>query len=449
MIRVLWRKSIAILIVIMLSITGCSAEPQTEYRSSIKVFFDPQGFEYTYRDFFDAAFPNLDVEVVYTDNANYFSEPDPDAELMKAIEEKQPDLIILPFYLSLYKKLADDGQLVELSSRLSRNDGLTWDDIHPGVIEQLKQNEQGGIFGLAPLFETSLLYYNADLFDTYGVDPPQDGMSWEEILHLAIRFKTEAAGAEGIAGYHQMFAERPYDLITNIAGTEGIRPFDLKQKRMTIDTPQWRSVVHTVVEALRHGAFTTEVIEAETIDGVKYFGPEDQARADLFRQGKAAMTMDRYGSYTDVGFRAHAVVSPVNSSDRLRSDKAVRYFTIFAIRSGSEHVEQVWEVLKYMNGERVAQITALQPDVMVYYNISSHKAFPRYKKDPIADKIFNMLPVQTSYTDFSRLDKEFYDHYLPLFDREIGLAVSGELSVEQALANIQKEGQSLLEKYVK
>ena len=45
-------------------------------------------------------------------------------------------------------------------------------------MELLRKPVGGGLFALAPRFDNLALYYNIDLFNEHGVDPPRDGMNW-------------------------------------------------------------------------------------------------------------------------------------------------------------------------------------------------------------------------------------------------------------------------------
>ncbi|MDG0873339.1 extracellular solute-binding protein [Paenibacillus thiaminolyticus] len=49
------------------------------------------------------------------------------------------------------------------------------------------------MYGLSPTFVSSAVYYNKDLFEQYGVTPPQDKMTWEQLLDLAARFPVEGS----------------------------------------------------------------------------------------------------------------------------------------------------------------------------------------------------------------------------------------------------------------
>jgi len=91
-------------------------------------------------------------------------------------------------------------------------------------LKMLRERGVGGkLYGLAPTFNSKALFYNVDLFGEYGIDPPTDSMSWEEVLNLARRFPKDGdpeTKAYGLTVDLQMTAS---DFIRDVGrGTEYI-----------------------------------------------------------------------------------------------------------------------------------------------------------------------------------------------------------------------------------
>ena len=72
--------------------------------------------------------------------------------------------IILIDTLDQYAELADMGVLADLDALINadKNDIGSIDD---NVMQLLRKPADGGLFALAPKFDTLALYYNADLFN--------------------------------------------------------------------------------------------------------------------------------------------------------------------------------------------------------------------------------------------------------------------------------------------
>src|SRR5690606_2756831 len=105
-------------------------------------------------------FPNIELEVISTESA--FSAEDPAAEMMRIVEEQQPDVL----YLSEeeYALLAQDGTLYDLDA-VVKQDQFDLDSFQPAVIDLLKAHGGGKLYGLSANFSSQALYYNKDLFD--------------------------------------------------------------------------------------------------------------------------------------------------------------------------------------------------------------------------------------------------------------------------------------------
>ncbi|RXZ79157.1 carbohydrate ABC transporter substrate-binding protein [Paenibacillaceae bacterium] len=443
------RKALAILLNVSLLcviLAGCAQPKKAESLPVLKIFSQPESFDFFYRDLFEAAFPELPIEVVFTENKNYFTEDNPNEVLKKAIEQTSPDLI---FFTGepLYRELAEEGKLVDLSIWLNKRDGLSTEAMHPGILERLRSNEAGQLYGLAPVFASSLLYYNQDIFDSFGIDPPGDQMSWEELLQLAMRFKSAQAAEEGIVGFHQRNIRQPLDLINHIAETEEISAFDIRQSTMTLDTPRWREVLESVVAAFQREAFWVQMAPVDELEENLYMGPEGISTADLFGQGKAAMTIASYGAYKKAKFRTLTHASPVNSSDRNRSNMLIGMFPILSIAANSQHAAQAREVMQYLNGDHAAKVAAAMPEEQTFYPIANNKIYAAYKKDPIVNKLFELMPAKAPANYSKGLGWDFYQPYNDLMNREITKVIANEQTLDEALTTIESEGNLLLKQF--
>src|SRR5690606_23647078 len=99
-----------------------------------------------------------------------------------------------------YAQLVEEGGVMELETMIKK-DGFDTDGMHPAVIELLKEQGGGQLYGLAPTFSSSALFYNADLFEEHGIEPPSDRMSWQDVMQLAARFPTGGSEEERIYGF--------------------------------------------------------------------------------------------------------------------------------------------------------------------------------------------------------------------------------------------------------
>ncbi|MBW7457684.1 ABC transporter substrate-binding protein, partial [Paenibacillus sepulcri] len=249
-------------LVSLLLMSGCSDSSTAQKPADVlKVAgVDETTFEFYYQDYFDLVYPDLPVELVAM--GDIYQDKDPIKAYKQLIEKEKPDIIILPS--AYYSPLADQGLLEDLTGWMSRSD-MAETDYQPGAIAMLKDNEENKIYGLAPSYDSSLLYYNADLFKQYGIDPPTSGMTWKELLQLSYRFK-QAGG--GIVGYHDPWMQDLNALIFDtLNGTEGLQLVDWQRGIHLLDTPAWHDLLQTAVEAVRNGSIAIKGVEVRVEDG--------------------------------------------------------------------------------------------------------------------------------------------------------------------------------------
>lgn len=104
-----------------------------EESATIKVmYYDEQSFFQTYGNLFYAKYPNINLEVVSTQEI-YKPDTDYREEFRKFIEEKQPDILMLS--ADEYEKYAAEGYLTDLDS-LIKQSNFDLDGILPGVFRE-------------------------------------------------------------------------------------------------------------------------------------------------------------------------------------------------------------------------------------------------------------------------------------------------------------------------
>ncbi|CAH1216837.1 hypothetical protein PAECIP111893_04185 [Paenibacillus plantiphilus] len=419
---------------------GCSSAvvEKTELTGSIKVVVDFKDvYDYNYGNYLEEAFPDLEIEVIEFDPERKGMS---DEQRRAFIEKEQPDLILSWNYYG-YKSLASSGLLEELSVRMLDSD-MKEEEFHPGVMELLKMTNDGQLYGMAPTFTTSVLSYNADLFDKYTIDPPHDGMTLPEVLELASRFTKSGSQGDGIVGYHLPYSSKPSDHLKSLSASEGIQSYSLGRGQVTVNTPAWKRVYETVVELYENGTFLLQDVKGEVRDGTTYFGPEAAAEADLFKKGKAAMTLSQYGQYDEAEFKTGAVTPPVSSADRSKTSHM--YVTnLMSIRKGSSNADTAWELIKFMHSDYMSKVKSKLGGI----GFSSRRGD---NQDDLVAKLYELQPVVLRIEEWGGgfnygNDNVFKDHFKELEDRELIAVLQKEKSLDEAIETIQTEGQALMD----
>ncbi|MDG0794444.1 extracellular solute-binding protein [Cohnella ginsengisoli] len=89
--------------------------------------------------------------------------------------------------LAYLPELSAAGLLKPLDAWMKR-DKVSDDSWQSAVKQTLREAGGGQLYGYAPEFTGHALYYNRKLFREYGIPEPTEGMTWEEVMNLAIKF---------------------------------------------------------------------------------------------------------------------------------------------------------------------------------------------------------------------------------------------------------------------
>jgi multiple sugar transport system substrate-binding protein len=102
---------------------------------------------------------------------------------------------------TFYFEYVDRGQLVDISPYLEVDGDISEDDWFPRAIDQWRAGDQDHLFGLPSDFVAQVAYYNKDLFDEAGLDYPEEGWSWDDLLTMAQAMtKRDASGRTEVWG---------------------------------------------------------------------------------------------------------------------------------------------------------------------------------------------------------------------------------------------------------
>ncbi|HZG84211.1 ABC transporter substrate-binding protein [Paenibacillus sp.] len=413
-------------------------------------YFDQQSFLTLYGNLFRTKYPNVEFEVVPL--SSVYGAPDPVEAMRELIEREQPDVLLLSE--EQYGAFASEGLLYDLGPAIER-DRFDLDNMHPGVIELLKGRGNGSLYGLAPESNSMVLYYNKDLFDRHGVPHPTDRMTWEELLALAEQFPSAGEGFERSYGLFQSGAGRTaFDLIRSIGEAKGLLVADADNARMTIAGEEWRSVFASVADRYRSGAVSMppepKPDGAAAPPNMMVVSPETMN----FASGLSAMALDSamglgllgagggFAVSSNDGTRPGAfdwdlVTVPVDASQP-DATGGMTLPNVFAVNANSQHTAAAWELVKYINGEEAASMNAPNSPML-----SSRPAFKREVEGKRLDAFYALAPNPTLL--HQRLPSSFDKAFALAADREIRRIVRGEIGVDEALAALEAEGQTLLE----
>lgn len=307
--------------------------------------------------------------------------------------------------------LARLGLIVNLSEKME-SDPIDLSPIAPALLDAFTYD--GSLYAIPKDFDTVGLWYNKSYFDAAGLDYPNDTWTWETLREAAITLNDPDNNVYGYVvnpgtrqGYYNFIAQNGGQVIT-------------EDHRSGFDMPE-------TIEALQ---FMYDLIHVDrvspTIQQTEEVNPQTR-----FQTGQAAMIYD--GSWRAAAFNgdpymlenARVAVLPMGK-ERGSSSGTLGY----SIYSGSEHIDESWEFLKFLAGPGAARIQAESGTV-----IPSHldqasvwvDAIPEFGLQPFVDMADYAVVVSHSFNT-------------PGWDRPtrnlVKSALAGDLPVEEAAQQI-------------
>jgi len=430
-------------------IAGCSSgnKEHPEARTTLKVmYYDENGFNYQYGMLFSALYPDIDVEVISWNNIKPKDGKDLNEAIFEFIDEKKPDVLMLN--AKQYSQMSREGKLLNLEALMAR-DKFDPDGIVPGIVEYIREQSDGKLYGLAPSFYSKAVYYNKDLFVKHGIPFPEDRMSWDSLLQLADRFPTNGTEEDRIYGLRSSkYANDLYSFGTTIGSTMGLDVFNAASKQMTINSESWKQVFETAQKAIQS---PTMFIDDNQFAN-SYVDYESFVFQDPFIRGKIAMVVDdnylmsqikeSQKSNAEKAIKSWDLVTmPVNSQNPgVTSSTSVDQ--ILAIDANSANIEAAWKFLSYINGNEFARVKAKS-------NMGSLPVRTKYIKDEEGHNLqafYSLKPIESSvYQNYDKIPNETFGKIMELTQQQLKKVTDEELSVSEALDYIQVSGQHLLD----
>jgi multiple sugar transport system substrate-binding protein len=430
-------------------LAGCSVggnDSKENVKTSIKVmYYDERGFYQQYGMLFAAMNPNIDIEVVSMQSMYSEEVKDREKAIQDFIDEQKPDVLMLS--TDEYKRMAGEGKLYNLESFIKK-DKFDLEGIVPGIIDYIKGQSDGVLYGLSPNFYSQALFYNKDLFTKYGVPFPEDRMSWESLLQLAGRFPTTGTKESRVYGLKAGYNTSLYYFGLSIGSSQGLSYINPSTKQLTFNTDSWKAAFETADKAIKSGTLYTEDPNNNMVQNSTY---ESYLLRDPFIGGKVAMTMD--GNYLmdqikeannvikEKGIQNWDVVTvPVNPQQPDEST-AMSINQIFSIDAKSSNAEAAWKFISYVNGDEFARVTSKVQNG----GFPARTQYLDKEEGHNMKAFYSLKPAQSNmYKDFDKLPQDFFMKFDGVTQQEMQGVTDGKSTIAEALDNIQAKGQQLL-----
>jgi len=322
----------------LILLTGCtgnqdSTTPFEHEEVTLRVAVNNErSFHDRYGQMLELFYPNLTVELI---DEGYY-EAYRNGTWSEWIEEHRPDLFISAAP-SIYSELSTQGLFVALDP-LIQTEHYDLDAFIPAVTEQLRNNANRELYGLATHFQSSAIFYHKQKFDERSIPYPVEKRSWEELLALAAEFASADGTRYGLA---IQGTDNPFQLVLMIGETEGLDFLSADDTEAWFRSQGWIKVWQLVLDAVNRQIVKWDPqAHGFPEDAAMFIGDEQMVR-DL--SGNSAL-LDIWGM----------APYPANPVDPERSN-VLQVRNIISIVSSSPNREHAWELLKILTAESVAR----------------------------------------------------------------------------------------------
>lgn len=425
-------------------LNGCFADKPEQSKlgedapGSLKVWYpDVEPFQLKYGQMFAAKFPDIEIEVLrarqWLEEARQQGD---EGAIERLVEQHKPDVLLLDE--DEYERLAQAGKLYNLEA-IATQGQFDMNSYMPGVIDMLREKGGGSLHGLAPFIRTRVLYYNADLFQKYGIAPPSNKMQWGELFALSARFAN--AGTKDAPVYGLMGNEA-YDVLSEVGSTLGLQLFDSQGENIMLQTDGWKQAFKMTADAVRNQAISVRSPKeaGEGTEGARYFLAQNK-----FLGGEAAMLLSDHSFAAQLRNRPNIfnwgmVTIPV---DPARPDESafISVPKIVAVAADSPRKQAAWELIRFMNGPAVAKARSRTVG-------SELPAIPGYFTggNQADTEVFYMLKPAAQYNERvkKRIPDRFFTAYSALANEALQAVADNVKTADEALAELQQKAQAEL-----
>jgi len=290
--------------------------------------FNDEDFQAYYVDQLSKKYPNITVEKVSGKLE----------DLIAAGET--PDILMasLPGIPAL-----QELKVIEDLSPYFKKYGIDLSKYNPDAIDAIKTfSDKGEILAVPFRMNVPALFYNKDVFDTFGVPYPQDGMTWEEATDLARKLTRNEGGVQYL-GLDVGGADR--------MGMGLVLPYvDKKTNQAVLETDGWQRVLNQYKAVYSMPGYVTD---GKVANAYSMFLKEKTV-------GMAAYwCADVFGEINKMvigGQKFNWDMATVPTFDKGKGYAWQVDSQNFLITATSQHKEEAFQVISYLAGEEVQRL---------------------------------------------------------------------------------------------
>lgn len=405
--------STILLTIFLLALTGVTQAQEQPIEITYMMWGSPEELAVwqTIVDEFQTSNPNVHVTVDVSDWESYWNK----LQTLFA-GGTPPDVFAMdaPLYLDWQSR----GVLLNLQPYIAATPGFL-DGFYPVTLDAYRRDD--GYYGLPRDFQTIVLYYNKDMFDTAGMAYPTDDWTLDD-LRAAAKTLTVDTNGDGITDQWGLGADL-WDM--ELFWSEAIWGYG----GSIISDDHMQTLIN---EGSAHDAWN--FIASMMLEDKSIPDPNQAAQfgGDPFAAGVAAMTTIGHWvvpQYAGLNFSWDVAAFPAGPAGRATSVNSAG----FVIANGSQHPDQAWELVKFaLSSAGQSRLTELGFAIPVLQSLAESPVFLEQNTAPIRQQVFldaleyaHPKPVFRGYDEWASV---VGDGLLPVW--------TGEISLDDAMVEV-------------
>ncbi|CAG7631705.1 ABC transporter substrate-binding protein [Paenibacillus allorhizosphaerae] len=280
-------------------------------------YVSEQGFMDTYGKYIQKKYPHLSFKV-YSN--------------MKAADIVAAGLPIDIFYsdpVAYPRDLAEFGLAYDMSA-LIKQFNFDQNRLYPEPIQVMKDTFNKGITGLPLAMRNVVLHYNKNLFEKFGVAPPRDGMTWDEVYELARKMTRQDNGV--------MYRGIDFSVHVIDYNQLSLGMVDPKTERASVNTAQWGELIRNFARFYQISGNEVGTPEAKDIMDWKRFGEKGITAMEATTFTSAVVTKELF----DMDY---ASLPSFSSKPGVGSQSPATYIGLTA---STQHHQEAFRVIEYL-----------------------------------------------------------------------------------------------------
>jgi len=388
---------------------------------------------------FEKTHPDIKVELTALSSDAYWTKL-----AAMAAAKQMPD--VMAMHPNTVEDLADQGALLDLSDFVDNSFKKYGDYSYFLSVLDSSFKIKDKYYGVPFAWVGSVMYYNKDLFDKYGVEYPTDGWTWDEFLEKAqaLTKDTDGDGKTDLWGYSVFSRYAVFDgwILQNdgdYINRETMRWEPDQNARETI------SFINDLVN------------EYHVAPRPKDYDLDSKKIKILFSNEQTAMISEGCWNIKfmreDIPANFNWDIAYIPRGPQWKEDVMHAWADGLAIAKNSKHPEEAWEFIEFIVNERLAK--DYYPGKVPFAKKEAYSA------DWKEFETFGKLPEhKTLILDYGQNAKHFYTKYWKFWrgyasaegsglSAHIDGMLNGDLTIEQFYQRADREINRMLKKAYK